>query len=382
MRVRRGSPYPLGATWDGRGVNVAVFSEVANAVELCLFDDPASTTESERLALPGLDRRRPARLLPRPAARAALRAPVGGPVRPGGARAATRTSCCSIPTPRRSAGTCATTTALYGYPIGAPEQDLGFDARDSAGVAPLAAVIDPAFTWGTDVRPRRALADTVIYELHVKGFTRRHPGVPGAAARHVRRARLPRRRRPPARPRRQRRRAAARAVPGERAVPRRRGPVQLLGLQHPRLLRARPAAGGGLRSARGCVREFKTMVATLHDAGIAVLLDVVYNHTAEGSQLGPDAGLPRPGQRRLLPPRRRPSVHLRRHRHRQHAQRRAPAHAAADHRQPAVLGDRDARRRLPVRPRAGARARVPGVRQAVAVLRPAAAGSRARRRCT
>ena len=96
------------------------------------------------------------------------------------------------------------------------------------------------------------------------------------------------------------------------------------------------------------------MVATLHDAGIAVLLDVVYNHTAEGSQLGPTLafrGLDNAAYYHLADDR---AVHLRRHRHRQHAQRRPPAHAAADHRQPAVLGDRDARRRLPVRPRAGA----------------------------
>ena len=119
------------------------------------------------------------------------------------------------------------------------------------------------------------------------------------------------------------------------------------------------------------VAEFKAMVKALHAAGIEVILDVVYNHTAEGNHLGPDAVVQGHRQRGLLPPgRRRPALLHGLHGHRQHAQRAPPARAAADHGQPALLGHRDARRRLPLRPRVGARPGAPRGRPAVGVLRP------------
>ena len=117
------------------------------------------------------------------------------------------------------------------------------------------------------------------------------------------------------------------------------------------------------------------MVKALHDAGIEVILDVVYNHTAEGNHRGPDAVLQGPRQPRLLPPRRRrPALLLRHDGHRQQPQHAPPARAAADHGLAALLGDRDARRRLPLRPRRHARAPVPRGRPAVGVLRPHPAG--------
>ena len=163
---------------------------------------------------------------------------------------------------------------------------MGFDGRDSAAFAPLAAVVDSAFTWGTDLRPRRALADTVVYELHVKGFTKRHPGVPEPL------------------------RGTYAGLASPAAVEHLLGlgvnAVELLPVQY--RVSERFLVDEGLSNYWGyntlgffapdprlaaatepmaVLREFKTMVATLHDAGIAVLLDVVYNHTAEGSQLGP-----------------------------------------------------------------------------------------------
>jgi isoamylase len=286
MRVRRGLPYPLGATWDGRGVNVAVFSEVAEAVDLCLFDTPESTAESERVRLPGSTGGIRHGYLPdlRPGQLYGLRVP--GPYEPAGGTRCNPNKVLFDPYAKAVGRDLRYDDALYGYPIGGPDQDLGFDARDSAPFAPLAAVVDTAFTWGADARPRRALADTVIHELHVRGFTKRHPGVPAAL------------------------RGTYAGLSSPAAVEHLLGlgvnAVELLPVHYrvserflvdeglsnywgyntlgffapdPRLAAARTPAG--------VLGEFKTMVATLHDAGIAVLLDVVYNHTAEGSALGP-----------------------------------------------------------------------------------------------
>ena len=144
------------------------------------------------------------------------------------------------------------------------------------------------------------------------------------------------------------RRAAADPQLHQRQPAAREGAYQLLGLQHDRLLRARRA----LSHARNGVNEFKEMVAHLHDAGLEVILDVVYNHTAEGNERGADAVVPRHRQRQLLPAAAGPAALLhQRHRHREHVEPLAPARAADGHGQPALLGDRDARRRLPLRPR-------------------------------
>ena len=180
MRVRRGRPYPLGATWDGRGVNVAVFSEVAERIDVCMFDDPAAPAETERIPLPGSTGGIRHGYFPdlRPGQLYGLRA--AGPYAPGQGARCNEHKVLFDPYAKAVGRDLRYDDALYGYPIGAPEQDLGFDQRDSAPFAPLAAVVDPAFTWGTDAGPRRALADTVIYELHVTGFTMRHPGIPAS----------------------------------------------------------------------------------------------------------------------------------------------------------------------------------------------------------
>ena len=138
--------------------------------------------------------------------------------------------------------------------------------------------------------PRTPLADSVIYELHVKGFTKLHPDVPDGAAGHVRRAGPPGRHRAPETPRGDGGRAAARPPVRPRLRAGRAGPAQLLGLQVDRLLR--PAHEYASAGPRRPGRRVQTWSATLHDAGLEVILDVVFNHTAEGSELGPDAVLP------------------------------------------------------------------------------------------
>jgi isoamylase len=286
MRIHRGSPYPLGATWTGRGVNVAVFSEVAEAVELCLFDAPDATAECARLPLPASTGRVWHGFFPdlRPGQLYGLR--VTGPYRPAEGIRCDANKLLFDPYARAVGRDVRYDDSLYGYTVGAPDGDLSFDPRDSAPSAPLAAVIDPAFTWGTDTRPRRSLADTVIYELHVKGFTARHPGVPAplrgtyaglaspAAVDHLLHVGV----------------TAVELLPVHYRVSERflvdAGLSNYWGYNTLGFFAPDPRLAAA-RDPHGVVREFKTTVATLHDAGIAVLLDVVYNHTAEGSELGP-----------------------------------------------------------------------------------------------
>ncbi len=284
MRVWRGAPYPLGATWDGRGTNVAVCSDVAESIEVCLFHGPDAPVEAERVTLPARTMGVHHGYLPelRPGQRYGLR--VHGPHAPEQGHRCNPAKLLFDPYAKAVGRDISYDDSLYGYPRGGDDRDL--DARDSAAFAPLAAVVDPAFTWGTDRRPRRDLADTVVYELHVKGFTARHPDVPAPL----------------------RGTYAGLASPGavEHLVGLGVTAVELLPV-HYRVTEARLAQRGltnywgyntlgffapdprlaAAREPHGVLAEFKTMVATLHAAGIAVFLDVVYNHTAEGDQLGP-----------------------------------------------------------------------------------------------
>jgi isoamylase len=289
MRVRRGSPYPLGATWDGRGVNVAVFSEQAGGIDLCLFDGPGATADSERIPLPDATGGVHHGYFPdlRPGQLYGLRA--HGPYDPAHGPRCNPAKLLFDPYARAVGRDLRYDDALYGYPVGGPDRDLGLDGRDSAPVAPLAAVVDTAFTWGNDVRPRRALADTVVYELHVKGFTMRHPGVPPAlrgtyaglsspaAVEHLLRLGV----------------TAVELLPVHYRVSERflvdEGLSNYWGYNTLGFFAPDPRLAAATEPM-AVLREFKTMVATLHDAGIAVWLDVVYNHTAEGSELGPTLG--------------------------------------------------------------------------------------------
>jgi isoamylase len=286
MRVHRGSPYPLGATWNGRGVNVAVFSEVAEQVDLCLFDDPGGPVESERIALPASTGGVWHGYFPdlRPGQLYGLR--VSGPYRPAEGPRCNPHKMLFDPYAKAVGRDVHHDDTLFGYGLGASDEDLTFNLADSAASAPLAAVVDPAFTWGPDTRPRRAPADSVIYELHVKGFTKRHPGVPEplrgtyaglaspAAVEHLLSLGI----------------TAVELLPVHYRVSERslveQGLTNYWGYNTLGFFAPDPRLAAA-RDPLGTVREFKTMVATLHDAGIAVLLDVVYNHTAEGGELGP-----------------------------------------------------------------------------------------------
>jgi isoamylase len=286
MRVLTGQPYPLGATWDGLGVNFALFSERATRVELCLFDSPEAPGESVRVILPEQTDLVWHGYLPdvRPGQLYGFR--VHGPYEPLAGHRFNHNKVLLDPYCKAVGRTVRWSDELFGYKVGDPEGDLSFDERDSAPFAPLAAVVDTAFTWGDDRAPRTPWHETIIYELHVKGFSMRHPDVPPSA------------------------RGTYAGLASEAAISHLSGlgvtAVELMPIHHHAY--DRHLVEGGLTnywgyntlaffapdgryasnpSAEGAVREFKMMVRALHAAGIEVILDVVYNHTAEGSELGP-----------------------------------------------------------------------------------------------
>ena len=359
-----GQPYPLGASYDGIGTNFTLFSEVAERVELCLFD------ESGQRAAAGHDRGRRLRLALLPAGhrpRAALRLPRARAARPGDRPALqSRRSCCIDPYATALDGEVQWDPAVYGYPLGGDDRER-YDA-DSAPFVPRSVVTNPWFEWGDDRQLRIPWHETVLYECHVKGLTMRHPEIPRRPAGHVRGHGAPGRHRAPHAARRHRGRADAGAPLHPRPPPGRQGPAQLLGLQLDRLPRpAQRLLGVGRRAGRLRVQVPGEDHARGRHRG----------HTRRGLQPHRGGQPPRPdavlqGHRQpgLLPAGRRRPLLLRHHGHRQHAEHAPAARAAADHRLAALLGERDARGRLPFRPRRQPGPPVPRGRPAVRLLRP------------
>ncbi|MEO8601230.1 MAG: glycogen debranching protein GlgX [bacterium] len=290
MRVLPGKPYPLGATWDGLGVNFALASENATRVELCLFasvDDPA---ETHRLTLPETTDMVWHGYIPtlRPGQLYGYR--VHGPYDPAAGHRFNPHKLLLDPYAKAIARPVQWADETFGYRIGDPDEDLSLDERDSAAFAPLAAVIEPAFTWGDDAPPHTSWHETVIYEMHVKGFTQRHPDVPDelrgtfaglatdAAIRHLQTLGV----------------TAVELLPVHHHAYERhlvdRGLSNYWGYNTLAFF-APDLRYASLQTAGDSVREFKTMVRALHAAGIEVILDVVYNHTAEGNHLGPTLSL-------------------------------------------------------------------------------------------
>jgi glycogen operon protein len=285
-RTRPGRPYPLGATWDGAGVNFALFSEHATAVALCLYDerDPGKEVRQVRVEqrtdqvwhvyLPGV----------RPGTLYAFR--VNGPYEPRQGHRFNPAKALLDPYAKAIAGTLQWNDAFFGYRAGDPAGDVRPDDRDSAPYLPKSVVVDPTFDWEGDRPPLTRWSRTVIYEMHVKGFTRRHPEAPPelrgtyaglaapAAVRHLTELGV----------------TAVELLPVHHSVTEKhqadRGLTNYWGYNSIGFFcpDSRYSSSGHLGQQ---VDEFKRMVKTLHRAGIEVILDVVYNHTAEGNHLGP-----------------------------------------------------------------------------------------------
>lgn len=290
MQTWPGRPYPLGATWDGNGVNFALFSEHASAVELCLFDDPHAKQESQRIRLteqvgyvwhtyiPGIQ----------PGQRYAYR--IHGPYNPEHGQRFNPNKLLLDPYARAIDGLVELHPAIFGYTFGHPLEDLTFDERDSAPYIPHCIVVNNEFPWENDQPLRTPLHKSIIYEIHVKGFTKLHPDVPE----HMRGS------------------YAALGSPPVIQYLQSLGvtAVELLPVHqymNDRLLAERNmsnywgyntlgffaphASYSSAGSAGQQVNEFKAMVKALHAAGIEVILDVVYNHTAEADQRGPTVSM-------------------------------------------------------------------------------------------
>jgi len=172
-----GRPYPLGTTWDGEGVNFALYSEHAERVDLCLFDT-SGRREMQRVPLPEQTDMVWHGYLPevRPGQLYGYR--VYGPYAPEQGHRFNHHKLLLDPYGKQVQGFIRWSDAHFAYKIGNKQEDLSFDRRDDAAAMPKNKVIDSAFTWGADAPPRIPWHDTVIYELHVKGFTMSHPDVP------------------------------------------------------------------------------------------------------------------------------------------------------------------------------------------------------------
>ena len=282
MRVWPGKPYPLGAVWDGSGTNFAIFSEVAEQVELCLFD--ADETETA-IAMTEVDGFVWHCYLPAigPGQRYGFR--VHGPYEPRRGHRCNPAKLLLDPYAKAIDGEVRYGQAVYSYQFGSSDP-AAINTDDSAPFMPRSVVINPYFDWAGDQRLRTPYHETLIYEAHVRGLTLRHPGVPaelrgtyaGIASppviEHLQRLGV----------------TAIELMPVHHAVPEpallERGLTNYwgyntIGFFAPHRRYASAAA------ANGQVSEFKSMVKTLHQAGIEVILDVVYNHTAEADERGP-----------------------------------------------------------------------------------------------
>lgn len=286
MRVWPGRPSPLGATWDGQGVNFAIFSENATKVELCLFGSAQDKSESAKIVLPENTDMIWHCYLPdvRPGQLYGYR--VYGPYEPESGHRFNGHKIVLDPYAKAIGRCISWSDEMFGYPIGDKDGDLSCDERDNAAFAPLAVVIDPDFDWKKDSRLGIPWNRTIIYELHVKGFTQRHPRVPAPQ------------------------RGTYAGLASEQTIQYLKElgitAVELMPVHHH--IDDRHLGANGLSNYWGYntlsffapdvryassnvpqegVDEFKKMVYALHQAGIEVILDVVYNHTGEGNHLGP-----------------------------------------------------------------------------------------------
>ena len=281
MRIQQGTPHPLGATWDGRGTNFALFSAHAEKVELCLFDRQGRR-ELERIALPehtdDIWHGYMSDVIPGQV----YGYRVHGPYAPEEGHRFNPHKLLLDPYARKVAGSIVWSDAHFAYRTNSAREDLSYDRRDNARGMVKGVVIDDAFTWGDDRHPSVSWSDTIFYEAHVKGLTIGRDDVPPAWRGSFR----------------------GLAAPGVIHHLKRLGvtSLELLPIQY--FPDDRYLVEKSLRNYWGyntlgffcpeprydhedALSALKSTVSQLHNAGIEVILDVVYNHTAEGNHLGP-----------------------------------------------------------------------------------------------
>ena len=286
MRVWTGRPYPLGATWTGTGVNFALYSANATGVDLCLFDEPDAESESIRIRITERTNQVWHVFLPDAGSGQAYGYRVYGAYNPPEGHRFNPSKVLLDPYAKAIAGKVRWNTDMFGYPMGDPEADLKRDYQDNSADVPKCIVVADEFDWQDDKPPRLPLAESVIYEIHVTGFTQIRDKVPKEA------------------------RGKYSGISSPAGIEY----LRKLGVTAVELLPVHEHADEGFLQDRGVtnywgyntigffapessyssqgvaggqVTEFKTMVRELHQAGLEIILDVVYNHTAEGNHLGP-----------------------------------------------------------------------------------------------
>ena len=301
VRLWEGESTQLGATWDGLGVNFSLFSANATKVELCLFD-PTEAQELQRIELPEYTDEVWHGYLPDAGPGTVYAYRVHGPYRPEQGHRFNPHKLVLDPYAKAHIGQLKWGPELFGYTLGAKGDDLTFDERDSAALMPKCVVVDPAFTWARDRKPEVPWDRTIVYELHVKGFTKRSSALPENI------------------------RGSFAGLAHQETI----SYIRDLGVTSVELLpiHAFVIESGLLEKgltnywgyntigffaadpryfATGAITELKQMVAHFHDAGLEVILDVVYNHTAEGNERGPTLsfrGIDNASYYRLLPDKR------------------------------------------------------------------------------
>lgn len=281
MRLTEGRPFPLGATWDGQGVNFALFSAHATKVELCLFDQYGKR-ELERIELPEFTDEIWHGYLPDVRVGQVYGYRVYGPYEPDAGYRFNHNKLLIDPYAKQLVGELIWDAAIFGYTLDSPDADLSFDERDSAAFVPKAKVIDSTFDWQGKQSHSIAWDRTVIYEAHLRSMSMRHPSVPENL------------------------RGTFAGLTNKDLIKH----IKSLGVTSLELLPVHAFVHDnqllekGLKNywgynsiaflaphceylATGELREFKEMAAALHDAGLELILDVVYNHTAEGNERGP-----------------------------------------------------------------------------------------------
>jgi isoamylase len=284
LAISEGLPHPLGATWTGEGVNFALFSANATGVEICLFDE-AGEIERERIRLPEYTNEIWHGCVPDIGPGTIYGYRVDGPYEPSAGHRFNKNKLLLDPYARAHIGELQWNDACFGYTIGAPDDDLSFDTRDSAPYVPKCVVVDPGFDWhGQRDRPRVPWDRTIIYEMHVRGFTKQHPEIAESL------------------------RGTYEGLGSPEVV----AYIKSLGVTSVELLPVHTFVNDSQLLEKGLtnywgydsigffapdpryaadrfrvLQEFKEMVARFHEAGLEVLLDVVYNHTAEGNERGP-----------------------------------------------------------------------------------------------
>jgi isoamylase len=299
MAVREGLPYPRGAIWDGKGVNFAVYSANASKVEVCFFE---KEKETQRIELPEYRDEVWHGYVPDVIPGTAYGFRVHGPYAPDAGHRFNPNKLVLDPYARAHIGQLQWNDAVFGYTVGHADGDLSFDQRDSAPFMPKCVVVDPNFDWEREKVWKRVPWDrTIIYETHVRGYTKRHPAV----AEHQR--------------------GTYCGLATKEVI----DYIKALGVTSVELLPVHTFVDDNfllqkkLKNYWGynsigffapdpryaadpakTLQEFKEMVARLHDAGLEVIIDVVYNHTAEGNELGPTLsfkGIDNAAYYRLMP---------------------------------------------------------------------------------